>query len=126
MTTTFGLFRSSPDAQPFAAGQVVFREGEPGHVRYVVSEGEVELSIGGRVIATASKGEMVGEMALIDAGPRSATVTAKVDSRLVPIDERRFKFLITQTPQLAIQVMKVMTERLRESHARETRPAGGG
>ena len=56
---------------------------------------------------------MLGEMALIDHAPRAATATAIGDCRLVPISEKRFMFMIQQTPYFALQIMKVMAERLR-------------
>ncbi|HEU5100134.1 MAG TPA: Crp/Fnr family transcriptional regulator [Roseiflexaceae bacterium] len=61
----------------------------------------------------AGPGGIVGEMALIDDRPRSATAVAATDCRLVPIDERRFTFLVQQTPMFALAVMRVMAERLR-------------
>ena len=56
---------------------------------YVVLAGEVDLQRGGRTIETARVGAIVGEMAMIDKAPRSATAIAKTDCRLVPIDEKR-------------------------------------
>jgi CRP-like cAMP-binding protein len=52
-------------------------------------------------------------MALIDHSPRSASARAKTDCQLVPIDEARFKYMIQQTPFFAIEVMRVITRRLR-------------
>ncbi len=56
---------------------------------------------------------MIGEMALIDHLPRSASARATTDAKLVPIDQRRFLFLVQETPFFAIHVMKVMADRLR-------------
>jgi CRP/FNR family cyclic AMP-dependent transcriptional regulator len=105
--------RFSGDQRPFAAGQVIFTAGDPGDVMYAVKEGEVEVLVRDRVVETIGPGGILGEMALIDHSPRSASARAKTDCQLVPIDEARFKFMIQQTPFFAIEVMRVMTRRLR-------------
>jgi CRP/FNR family transcriptional regulator, cyclic AMP receptor protein len=115
---TIGLFRNATDTQSFAAGQTIFAEGDAGHQMFVVKEGDVEVLLHGRVIETLSEGAIVGEMALIDARPRSATVRARTDCTLVPIDERRFAFLIQQTPQFGLHVMRVLADRLRQADRR--------
>jgi len=107
------LFRHSQDTVTFADGQVIFEENEPGKLMYVVQDGLVELRVRGHVVATLEAGDILGEMALIDDKPRSATAVAKRDSRLIPIDERRFQYLVQQTPFFALLVMRVMAERLR-------------
>ena len=66
------------------------------------------------LIRTVGKGGLVGEMALIDDSPRSADAVARTDCLLTPVDERRFLFLVHETPMFALQVMTVMAERLRD------------
>ena len=61
---------------------------------------------------------MLGEMALIDNSPRSATVKAKTDCTLAVINQKRFMTLIQQTPYFAIQVMSVLADRLRRCDVR--------
>lgn len=114
---TIDLLRNARDVERFAAGAVVFEEGAPGAFMYVVKTGRVDVLVGGRVVATAGPGETVGEMALIDAGGRSAAVVAREDSELVPVDEKRFLFLVQQTPFFALQVMRTLAERLRRTNA---------
>ena len=80
---------------------------------YVVQEGEVEVVVDGKTIDTLGPGSIFGEMALIDHSPRSATVVAKSDCRVVPLDETRFMQHVHRTPFFALQVMRIMTERLR-------------
>lgn len=111
--TTLTLFRDARDAVTFESGKVIFSAGDPGATLYVVVEGEVEISIAGRIVRTIGAGGIFGEMALIERSPRSATATAKGPVRLVEIDERRFNFLVQQTPFFALQVMRIMSERLR-------------
>jgi CRP-like cAMP-binding protein len=80
---------------------------------YVVLQGSVSLSINGREVERLEAGGVLGEMALIDTAPRSASAVAASDCRLVPIDQRRFAFLIQQTPNFALQIMRVIADRLR-------------
>jgi CRP/FNR family cyclic AMP-dependent transcriptional regulator len=105
--------RFSGDQRPIAAGQVILTAGDPGDLMYVVKEGEVEVLVRDRVVETIGLGGILGEMALIDRSPRSASARAKTDCQLVPIDAAPFKFMIQQTPFFAIEVMRVMTRRLR-------------
>jgi len=110
---TIGLFRNATDTRDFAAGDTIFEEGNAGHEMFVVKTGNVEIVLHGETIDTLGEGAIFGEMALIDARPRSATARAKTACSLVPIDERRFTFLIQQTPQFGLHVMRALAERLR-------------
>jgi CRP-like cAMP-binding protein len=112
---TIGLFRNATDTRPFTAGATIFNEGDEGHEMFVIRNGLVEILLHDKVVATLSEGEIFGEMALIDTGARSATARAKEDCTLVPVDERRFTFLIQQTPQFGLHVMRVLAERLRKA-----------
>ena len=116
--TTIGLFRNSTEFETFAAGSVIFNEGDPGRQMFAVKDGSVDIVVHGRTVDTIGPGEIFGEMALIDSGPRSAKAVAKTECHVVPIDEKRFAFLIQQTPQFALQVMKIMAERLRQADAK--------
>jgi CRP-like cAMP-binding protein len=115
------LFRHSPDARTVPAGTVLFETGQPGDVLYVVLSGTVETRIGGQVVETLTAGGIVGEMALIDKSPRSGDAVAVSETVVVPIDERRFLFLVQQTPFFALNVMRVMAERLRRKSATAAR-----
>lgn len=66
-----------------------------------------------RVVDTVGPGGILGEMALIDRNPRSATAVAKTDCQLARVDETRFKFLSQQTPYFALEVMRMLAQRLR-------------
>lgn len=120
MSTTVNIFRSAKDAQPFAAGQVIFSQGDLGEVMYVVQEGEVSIHLDDQVIDRHGPGSIFGEMALIDQSPRSATAVAATDCKLVVVDAERFEFLVQQTPHFAITVMKIIVERLRRRMAAVT------
>lgn len=97
----------------FSSGKTIFHEGESGNKMYVVKEGEVELSVHGTVLATLVTGGIFGEMVLIDRKPRSATARARTSCELIPIDEERFLALVHQNPSFALDVMKVLVQRLR-------------
>jgi len=119
-----GLFVDANNVQEFQANSTIFVEGTPGNVMYVVLEGEVELLVRSQALEVAGPGDIVGEMALIDAKPRSATTRAKSDCRLAPVDERRFLFLVHEHPFFALHVMRVLTDRLRRMDAEWQRPQG--
>jgi CRP-like cAMP-binding protein len=107
------LFRHETDLLELPAGQALFREGDQGELMYVLMSGNVEISVHGRVVETAEAGAILGEMAMIDAPTRSATIIARSDCRLLPLEQKRFNFLVQQTPNFALHVMKVMANRLR-------------
>ena len=97
----------------YAAGDVIFAEGDRGDAMYVIRNGEVTVEHGGRVIETLGGGGIFGEMALIDGSVRSATVRAKTDCEVAPINEKTFLFLVHETPFFAIAVMRALAGRLR-------------
>jgi len=111
------LFRDQ-ETTNFAPGQFVFKEGDTGETMFIVTEGEVNIMRGSAVLETAGPGSIFGELALIDDEPRSASVVAKTDCRLVPVDRRRFEFMVQETPFFALAVMKVIADRLRKTSAR--------
>jgi CRP-like cAMP-binding protein len=115
---TVDLFQAeNTELVSFRAGQEIFREGDPGDLMYVVHDGNVELHVKGQLVDSLGPGGVLGEMALIEHAPRTATATAKTDCTLVPIPEKRFMFMVQQTPHFALQIMKVMAERLRRMDA---------
>ena len=97
----------------YAAGDVIFAEGDKGDAMFVVRTGEVTIERGDRVMETLGSGGVFGEMALIDGSPRSATVRAKTDCEVAPINEKTFLFLVHETPFFAIAVMRTLADRLR-------------
>ncbi|OGA16254.1 MAG: hypothetical protein A3H32_07800 [Betaproteobacteria bacterium RIFCSPLOWO2_02_FULL_63_19] len=114
------LFRDLPELKHFAAGEYIFRKGDPGSAMYMIIEGEVELVIGKSVIEVAHPGAFIGEMSLIDDAVRSASARAKSAARVFPIDLKRFQELIKTTPSFALDVMKALTLRLRRNEDRTT------
>ena len=113
-----GLLGSDTAVVTLASGEALFNKGEPGHLMYVVKSGYLQILDGNYVYETVSVGGIVGEMAIVDGSPRSATVRAIQPSIVIPVDERRFLFMVQQTPFFALRVMRVMTERLRAMNER--------
>ncbi len=114
---SLSLFRNS-ETKDFAPGETIFSAGEEGSTMYVVAEGEVEIWVGPVLAETVSQGGIFGEMALIDHHVRSADAVAQTQCKLVAVDQRRFQFLVSETPFFALQVMSIMAERLRHANER--------
>jgi CRP-like cAMP-binding protein len=120
------LFRNLPEVRPYAAGEYIFRAGEPGYTMYMVIEGEVDLLVGKAVVETATPGAFLGEMSLIIPARRSASARARTDCRVFPIDETRFQSLVQDTPSFALDVMKVLAVRLHRTTVHVTSSRGAG
>jgi serine phosphatase RsbU (regulator of sigma subunit) len=105
---------SSDKGRTFAPeGSVIIREGLPGEEMFVLIEGELNITLQGKRIDYLTPGMILGEMAMIDDRPRSATATAATDCILIRIDRARFRELISHSPAFALRVMNVMSVRMR-------------
>lgn len=111
------LFRHETDLIALSAGQTLFKAGEQSEVMYVLMSGAAEIIVHNRVMETSEAGAILGEMAMIDQLAHSATVIAKSDCTFLPIDRKRFTFMIQQTPNFALHVMQVISGRLRKTDA---------
>jgi len=130
------LFRASGKEERFAPGQTLFAEDEKtskgglfraGSRMYLLTEGEVALTIGGRALDTVNAGEVFGEMAVISERPRSATATALKACAAFSLDASELQSAIVKTPEFALMLMSVMFDRLRFLMARlAARKAVGG
>lgn len=98
-------------------GDVLMKEGDPGDSLYVIMEGEVEVTKQSGssevVIAQRGVGDVIGEIALLDNDPRSATVRSLSKSRLFRIDQESFHELLEKSPTAARAILKTVTVRLR-------------
>jgi CRP-like cAMP-binding protein len=105
----------------FAAGTVLFREGEPGRHMYVVQQGRVTVSkrVGEveKILASLGPGEFLGEMSILNNKPRSATATCAVPSKLIVIDAKTFEAMIRGNAEIAIRMIKKLADRLAEANA---------
>jgi CRP/FNR family transcriptional regulator, cyclic AMP receptor protein len=96
-------------------GEEIFGEGESGDALYLVIDGKVRVHKHDRVIAELGERECFGEMAILDAAPRSATVTAVVDTNLLKITREDFQEIMSEKPEIAMGIIKVLTRRLRDA-----------
>jgi CRP-like cAMP-binding protein len=96
-------------------GEVILHEGEHGDALYFVLEGRVAVKRQGKVIAELGEREVFGEMALLDPGPRSASVVAASPVTLLGIGRDDFDDLMHERPEVPIGVMKILVRRLRQA-----------
>ena len=107
------LFRDWDSVEEFDAGAVIFSERDPAEVMYVILEGKVELTLQGASLGTEVQGGIIGEMAVIDAGTRSATATAASKVRLARVDRDQFRKLVKKNPKFSLHAMTAFANRLR-------------
>lgn len=117
-------FQDARNVIAVPAGAVVFSEGATPMGMYVVLEGALDVLVGDTLVEVAEPGALLGEMALVDMSPRSATVIASTDCRLIPVDTRQFDLLVRETPEFARHVMRVLAQRLRNMNERLTDAVG--
>lgn len=107
-------FRHDEDCVVFEAGADLVREGDPADAMNVIIEGRVRIHAKGKTFRELGPGEIIGEVALLDTRPRSASANALEPTKAAAIDEKRFLFMVQNTPRFALHVMKVMAARLRK------------
>lgn len=110
-------------------GQIALRAGDPGDTAYFILSGAVEVFIerDGRHITLArlGKGEIFGEMAIIDPGPRSASVRAVEDTICIVTTYDDFTRSMAENPQFATEFLRTLVARLRDANARIVELSGG-
>lgn len=94
------------------AGKVLARQGEVGREFLILLEGQVEVARDGKIIAVRGPGDFIGEIALLDNRPRTATVTARTDVVVEVLNRGEFASLLAEAPELSAQVMATMARRL--------------
>jgi len=94
------------------AGKVIARQGEVGREFLILLEGQVEVARDGKIIAVRGAGDFIGEIALLDNRPRTATVTARTDVVVEVLNRGEFASLLAEAPELSSQVMATMARRL--------------
>ena len=111
------LFRHATDIVTFRPGQTIFTQGMPGDVMYLVQEGQVEIRVDGSTVEIVGPGGVIGELALVDGGPRSASAIAWTPCRLARVTASELDRMIQRTPGFASSMMKVIADRLRRMNA---------
>jgi CRP/FNR family transcriptional regulator len=97
----------------FRKGDVIAREGQGGVGFFVIGEGTVDFSVQGERTGSGGPGDYFGEVALIDDGPRSATVTAATDVTAYGLTSWAFRPLVEESAGIAWELLQVMAKRLR-------------
>lgn len=98
----------------FEEGTVLVQQGDLGREAFIVVEGAAIASIDGAEVAELGPGDCIGEIALLDKGPRSATVVSRTPMTVLVLDPREFKGLMLQVPAIAIKVATALAERVRD------------
>lgn len=99
----------------FEAGREICHEGESGVGLHLVLEGETKVEIGGRTKRRLGPGAFFGEIALLDGGPRSATVVAETDVTTMSLPTWAFRSTLKANPTLALKMLEELCRRLRTS-----------
>ena len=100
----------------FAANSAIVSKGERGESFFIILDGEARLGLPGGKRVTLGSGDSFGELALLDGGPRTATVVALTPVLTMAIARRSFLKLVKGDSELALGLLKVMAERLREAN----------
>lgn len=115
------FFRTAGKAEDVSAGKVIFSENEKArglllqrNKMYLLLEGEVDVSVQGRLVNTVRKDEIFGEMASITNMPRTATATARTACSLIALDDKQLRTALHDRPEFILTLMGVITERLRK------------
>ena len=111
---TLGLLAKSCERVSLKPGEFLFLEGEDGDAMFMILSGELSIEKQNSVIAKRGKGDHLGEMALIESGPRSASAKAITQSNLLKISKEHFQDFFTSNPQLLMEVLKKISLRSRE------------
>jgi CRP/FNR family cyclic AMP-dependent transcriptional regulator len=101
-----------------AKGRVVMEEGKPGVGFHLIVDGTAGVTRSGRKVRTLGPGDSFGDIALIDGGPRSATVAAETHLRTLSLSPWEFRPLVMQHPQLAYKLLLKLSALLREAEKR--------
>ena len=106
-------FRNAPAIRTVPAGVTLFKAGDPADFVYILIDGQANLLVGKTVVEVAVRGNLLGEVALIDGKPRSATVMTRTQCQVLPIDAAQFHALMRDLPEFSDYVMSAMAERMR-------------
>ena len=95
-------------------GSLIVDQGQTGREAFVILSGEVTIKRSGRKVATLGAGDVVGELSLLDHGPRTASAICATDCTLLVIDQRRFISVLDDVPSIAHKLMGVLASRIRQ------------
>jgi CRP-like cAMP-binding protein len=99
------------------AGEILTRQGQPGHTFYVILEGNAVVEIDGREQARLGAGDFFGEISMLDRGPATATVTTSATSSLLLMSHDQFRNAVHVNEAISMRVLEAMSGRLAENEA---------
>ena len=102
------------DEITMTAGTMLIDQGQVGREAFVIVDGDVVVKRNNRKVATLGAGDVVGELSLLDHGPRTATVICDTDCTLLVIEQRRFGAVVDEIPAIARKMMASLAGRIRE------------
>jgi CRP-like cAMP-binding protein len=111
------------EVKAYPHGGVVFVKDDAADCAYVVKSGAVEIREAGRALESVGPGEIFGEVAMIDEGPRSASAVAVGSTELYVVDPVAFDRLVRDDPDFAVTLLRDMARRLRVMNARQRPPS---
>lgn len=112
------IFKSEPTRQTFTAGETLIRQGEANDKMFIILEGELQVLVGGKAVATLKEGDRFGELSMIDKEPASGDIVALTSGKFVTLDERRFLVVSQQNPFFTMGILRVVTAKLRAMNQR--------
>ena len=101
------------DEVDLPAGRVLMRQGETGAELFAIVDGSASVERDGRQLPDCGPGSVIGEIALIDGGPRTATVTLTAPSRLLVLSRRDFASMMDEFPGVRVQILDTLASRVR-------------
>jgi len=106
----------------FSQGQVIFRENDPGAEMYLIIQGQVEIRkvtgpSSSKTLTTLQKGDIFGEMAIIEGKPRSATAVAMEPAKLLVLNQKLYDSMVNSNPDFARKMNRVLSERIRKANS---------
>jgi len=104
----------SADEIDMKEGSLVVDQGDTGREAFVILSGDVTIKRNGRKIASLGAGDVVGELSLLDHGPRTASAVCATDCTLLVIDQKRFINVLDDVPSIAHKLMGALASRIRE------------
>jgi CRP/FNR family cyclic AMP-dependent transcriptional regulator len=103
------------EEERFPEGVTLAEEGKPGETFHIMMEGEAKVTRAGRKINRLIPGDFFGEIALIDGGPRTASVVAETPVTTLTIDRKRFQRMLEEDPSIVVAMLEELAKRLRNN-----------
>ena len=108
------LIARSGDEINMTAGTMIVDQGQTGHEAFVIVDGTVTIRRNGRKVATLGPGAIVGELSLLDHGPRTARASCETDCTLFVMDQRHFLGVVDEVPNLSHKLLAALASRIRD------------